>query len=194
MRQLYEIQISVFLSEILLEYCHAHFFIILSMAAFLLQWQSYAARETIWTAKLKTFIICHFREKFADPWCRPSEWSIFPDYYTISSNFLSCLAHTQFKNSIWNYPLYYVFPKEFKLVFKENALFTLRLQRFKSILKLRDYKDKWNKQFGTWQLTPGKYTTQLMGAEEHRHAGQDHGLWACAASPLSSTERKQSAG
>lgn len=33
---------------------------------------------------------------------------------------------------------------------------------------MHDYKDKykWNKQFGSRQLTPGKYTARLMGAEE----------------------------
>lgn len=66
--KLYNIQISMSLKKVLLEYSQAHLFYLLSIAAFALQWQSWAAEtEIMWTPEPKIFIIWLFTEMFADP-------------------------------------------------------------------------------------------------------------------------------
>lgn len=118
MWKLYKIQISTSINKVLLEYSHTH----LSMAAFVLQWQSWeVARETEWSTSLKYSLSDSLQKKFTDPFRNPHStnfmefgnylWqTIFSkeSYYNIfhsacSSTMHSCHSFT--KRSLISFPL-----------------------------------------------------------------------------------------
>lgn len=64
--------LPIFVKKILLEHSHAHLFTqVLSIAAFVLQWQNrVAVAETVRSAKLKYFLSGLLQKKFADLWSK----------------------------------------------------------------------------------------------------------------------------